>query len=190
MTKLELDRLLTELDLNEPEHGVPYEFISFRISKEVYEKIKPIKDSKELQELLIRRYITNNFGLVEDYVVGLSDLQIRYEAHMLTLKDTLKKLDEKYEEQLTSLCEVLYSKQDQINEKLFKPMDKEFQRVNKLLDDLRTKVDVTKGKVSELPNTYVLTEIVRIAESWSQLSQEAKSLLSPLFSSSEESKDS
>lgn len=190
MTKLELDRLLTELDLNEPEHGVPYEFISFRVSKEVYEKIKPVKDSKELQELLIRRYITNNFGLVEDYVTGLSDLQIRYEAHMLTLKDTLKKLDEKYEEQLTALCEVLYSKQDQISEKLFKPMDKEFQRVNKLLDDLRTKVEVTKGKVSELPNTYVLTEIVRIAGSWSQLSQEAKSLLSPLFSPSEKSKDS
>lgn len=189
MTKLELDRLLTELDLNEPEYGEPYEFISLRIRKDVYEKIKPYKDNKELQETLIRRYITNNFGLVEDYVTGLSDLQIRYEAHMLTLKDTLKKLDDKYEEQLTTLCDSLYSKQDQISEKLFKPMDKEFQRVNKLLDDLTTKVDATKKKVSDIPSTYTLTEIVRIAREWSSLSKEAKTIIAPLFNSAEEKRD-
>lgn len=195
MTKEQFERELEKLDFSEPKNYDEYEFFSLRISKETAKVLKEFENRERLQERIINRYLKTKFEIVEIEVNELSNTAVLYEAHLLKMRDLLTSISSKYDEQLSDLEDRIINKHTQIREKLLDPIASEAAELNKILkgvegqvDALDAKVSKTLGKVKDIPNSYTLTEVTRLAGEWGRLSSEAKTLLAPLFSPSENKK--
>ena len=195
MTKDQFERELEKLDFSEPKNYGEYEFFSLRISKETAKVLKEFENKERLQEQIINRYLKTKFETIEIEVNELSNTAVLYEAHLLKMRNIFNSISSKYDEQLSDLEEKIINKHTQIREKLLDPIANEAAELTKILkgvegqvDKLEAKVSSTLSKVRDIPNTYTLTEVIRIASEWGRLSQESKKLIAPLFSPSENKK--
>lgn len=192
MIKEQFERELEKLDFSEPKNYGDYEFFSLRVSKETAKVLKEFENKERFQEKILNKYFKHKFETIEIEVSELSSTAILYEAHLLKMRDLLESISSKYDEQLSDLEDRIINKQIQIKGKLLDPMANEAAELNKILKGVEGQVEALDAKVSKtmervkaIPNSYTLTEVTRLAGEWGRLSSEAKALLAPLFSPSE-----
>lgn len=189
----ELNKILDSVDLSEPMstgswNSPEYEFVSFRLNKEAAKVIKDIHETDKIQEKIVRRIVQSKFNWLDGQIGLMDETVIKYQAHCIKIKDQLSSISESYEEALSSIEDKLFERQDKLKEILFTPfkdqmkeMETAVKKMEEHLSNLDNKVERVKGKINELPNSYQITEVIRIAGEWDKLSDRARELVAPLF---------
>lgn len=152
------------------------ECVFFHVTPEVKKEIEMYDDDDKMKEEIIRQYITNEKDWLNESLEEFDKSEIIYKCSLVKIKDSFKKAQEEYADDISKLYDMAYVKNKQLKEELEKP--------EKTINELNEKVNGIKDVLESLriENTMQrLESFISLIERFNNLSSDNKSLIKSLL---------
>lgn len=155
--------------------------ISLWVTPSVKKEFEFAKDNQSLQEKIIKSFIGNEIEFVKDEISKISEIDVRYKAMLLTIKDNFEKAYDAYYESL----EPLVNKLSELDRKLrnsLEPTMETLKDLNHKADSLFKLVERADRAIKSI-NTDRVYDLMELIDKINSMSEEDKSVLSMLLKS-------
>ena len=152
------------------------ESIWIDVTPEVKKEFDNCRNDKEMQEQIIRDYITREKEWLNESLEEFDKSELIYKCSLVKIKDSFKKAQEEYADDISKLYDLAYVKNKQLKEELEKP--------EKTINELNEKVNEIKTVLRDLQISSVIQKMesfMSLIERFNNLSSEDKSLIKLLI---------
>ena len=152
------------------------ESVWINVTPEVKKEFDNCRNDKEMQEQIIREYITREKEWLNESLEEFDKSELIYKCSLVKIKDSFKKANEEYANSISELYDSAYIKNKQLREELEKP--------EKMINELKEKVDGIKNVLGDLrisDTMQKLESFISLIERFNNLSYEDKSLIKLLI---------
>jgi len=152
------------------------ESIWIDVTPEVKKEFDNCRNDKEMQEQIIRDYITREKEWLNESLEEFDKSELIYKCSLVKIKDSFKKAQEEYSNSISELYDLAYLKNKQLKEELEKP--------EKTINDLKEKTDEIKNVLRDLQISSVIQKMesfISLIERFNNLSSEDKNLIKLLI---------
>ena len=144
------------------------EYVGIYVTPTFKLELEKVKDNNTLKNEMIKLYFDDEKRWIKEEIQEMEDVDIRYKATLLKIKDNFKKAQASYQEEI---------------EELYATTEKTFSKVTNAVDNLKAKTNNTKDNLHQISqsikyiNTDPLERLVSIAERYGKLNQDEKGLI-------------
>lgn len=152
------------------------ECVFFHVTPEVKAEIEMYDDDDKMKEEIIRQYITREKDWLNESLEDFDKSELIYKCALVKIKDSFKKAQEEYADDISKLYDMAYVKNKQLREELEKP--------EKMINELKEKVDEINSVLGSLrisDTTQKLESFISLIERFNNLSSDDKLLIKALI---------
>lgn len=151
------------------------EYLGIYVTPEVKKELDAVRNNSELEEQIYRRFIESETQWLEEEIMSIDEIEVKYRAKLIGIKDSFAKVQDTYVEQI---------------EKLISKTDKRNQDLDASLNQLNEKVQAVFDNANELSkrvdnlgylNINRLESFMDVLDRFDKYSNEQKELMKMLL---------